>query len=71
MLPKLAANSAGLSPATYKRARTILEKGTEEQKCKLKLGKSSVNKEYNIIRRKEKREELKEKYSEFILLASP
>ncbi|MGA9844258.1 MAG: DNA methyltransferase [Nitrososphaeraceae archaeon] len=55
---KAAAKSAGLSPATYKRARTILEKGTEEQKCKLKSGKSSVNKEYNIIRRKEKREEL-------------
>jgi len=53
-----AAKSAGLSPATYKRARTILEKGTDEKKCNLKLGNSSVNKEYNIIRRKEKREEL-------------
>jgi ParB-like chromosome segregation protein Spo0J len=55
---KAAAKSAGLSTATYKRARTVLQKGTEEQKCKLKSGKSSVNKEYNIIRRKEKREEL-------------
>ena len=58
MLPKLLRKNAGLSPATYKRARTIIEKGTEEQKCKLKSGKSTVNKEYNIIRRKEKREEL-------------
>jgi hypothetical protein len=53
-----AAKSAGLSPATYKRARVILEMGTDEQKCKFKSGNTSVNKEYNIIRRKEKREDL-------------
>lgn len=55
---KTAAKSAGLSPATYKRARTIVEKGTEEQKQKLMLGKTSINKEYNVIRRLEKREQL-------------
>jgi hypothetical protein len=62
---EVAAKSAGLSPATYKRARNILEKGTEEQKRKLKSGKSSVNKEYNIIRRKEKREDLIKKAQNF------
>jgi ParB-like nuclease domain len=55
---KAAAKTAGLSPATYKRARTIVEKGTEEQKQKLMLGKTSINKEYNVIRRLEKREQL-------------
>jgi ParB-like chromosome segregation protein Spo0J len=55
---EVAAKSAGLCPSTYKRARTIVEKGTEEQKCKLMLGKTKINKEYNIIRRQEKRERL-------------
>ena len=48
----------GLSTTTYKRGRAIIEKGTEEQKCKLKLGKTKINKEYNVIRREEKRQEL-------------
>ena len=38
MLQNLLPKSAGLSPAIYKRARTIIEKGTEEQKQKLISG---------------------------------
>ena len=41
---KAVSQSVGISPATYKRARTIIEKGTEEQKHKLMSGKTRINK---------------------------
>ena len=47
-----------LSPKTYQRARTIIENATEEVKEKLRNNKTTISKEYDKIRRDQKREEL-------------
>jgi ParB-like chromosome segregation protein Spo0J/DNA modification methylase len=47
-----------LSPKTYQRARTIIENGSEEVKEKLRNNKTTISKEYDKIRRDQKREEL-------------
>jgi ParB-like chromosome segregation protein Spo0J/DNA modification methylase len=47
-----------LSPKTYQRARTIIENGSEEIKEKLRNNKTTISKEYDKIRRDQKREEL-------------
>ena len=55
----IVAETQGLSPTTYKRAKTIIKYGTKEQKEKLRKGKSTVNKEYTKIKKDQKKEELK------------
>jgi hypothetical protein len=47
------AKHRNISPSIYNRAKKILEQGTEEQKNKLRLGKSTVSKEYNELRKQE------------------
>lgn len=51
-----AAKAVGLSPITYHRAKTILEKGTEELKRKVKNGAVSITYAYKSVNRKEKHE---------------
>lgn len=55
------AKSLNLSPSTYKRGRYIIEKGTEEQKEKLRKGKGEIHTEYKLIKKNEKRNELIER----------
>ena len=52
-------NKAGISQGTYERGRNIIQNGSEEQKKKLRKGKSTINKECNKIKKDQKREELK------------
>lgn len=51
-----AAKAVGLTSITYHRAKTILEKGTEELKKKVKNGSVSITYAYKKIKRKEKHE---------------
>ena len=55
---KAVAKSSGISATKYKQAKAIFERGTKKQIQRLKLGKSKISKEYNIIRRQEKKEQL-------------
>jgi ParB-like chromosome segregation protein Spo0J len=48
----------GISRGTYERAKKIIEEGTEEVKEKLRKNTTKISKEYDKIRRDEKREEL-------------
>lgn len=51
-----AAQAVGLTPTTYHRAKTILEKGSEELKQNTKNGTVSITYAYKSINRKEKHE---------------
>jgi len=55
---EVVAKKNDLSPKTYQRARTIIENGSEEVKEKLRNNKTTISKEYDKIRRDQKREEL-------------
>ena len=52
------ASKIGLSHSTYERGRSIILKGTEEQKEKLRKGHTSITREYNRIKQKEKQDHL-------------
>jgi DNA modification methylase/ParB-like chromosome segregation protein Spo0J len=47
-----------VSRGTYERSKLIIEEGTEEVKEKLRNNKTTISKEYDKIRRDQKREEL-------------
>ena len=47
-----------ISRGTYERSKLIIEEGTEEVKEKLRNNKTTISKEYDKIRRDQKREEL-------------
>jgi 16S rRNA G966 N2-methylase RsmD len=51
---------ASITPATYSRAKVIIERGSEEVKQKLREKKGEINTEYNAIRSAEKRQKLVE-----------
>lgn len=57
---EIVAKKTGLSSRTYEMAKTIIKEGTEEQKNLLIQGKSStsINREYNKIKKKKKKKEL-------------
>lgn len=48
---EIVSKKVGISPTTYERAKTIIKYGTEEQKTKLREGKSKINKEYKKIQK--------------------
>src|SRR5207247_6528281 len=50
----IAAKKAGVSPTTYHRGKTVLEKGTDEMKEEVKAGKKTVSAAYEEIRGKTK-----------------
>jgi 16S rRNA G966 N2-methylase RsmD len=49
----------GISPATYKRAKKIIEQSPESTKQKLRAGKSTIFKEYKRIQIEQKKEQLR------------
>ncbi len=55
---EIVSNQAGISNTIYKRAKKIIEKGTEEVKKRLRAGRSSISKEYNKIQIEERKAEL-------------
>ena len=55
----IVSKKAGISQGTYERGRKIIQNGSEEQKKKLRKGKSTINKECNKIKKDQKKEELK------------
>ena len=48
-------NQIGISRSTFERAKKIIEKAPEETKEILRLGKSTINKEYQNLQKNEKR----------------
>lgn len=54
---QLIAARIGISTSKYNRSKKIIDQGTEDQKKKLRGGKSTVNKEYHIVSREERRKE--------------
>jgi ParB-like chromosome segregation protein Spo0J len=52
------AKSVNLSPATYKRAKYIIENGSEQQKQKLREGKARIHTEYKFATHVQKRSEM-------------
>ena len=66
-----AAKVVGLKPTTYHRAKTVLEKGTAEQKKNLMLGKEKASTLYKNIIHKEKIDTLKEEIPEVITPDGP
>lgn len=58
------AKSAHVSHDTIAKAEKIIEKGTEEQKAKLRSGDESINKVYNDVRKQEKVENVKKDIAE-------
>ena len=54
----IVSKKAGISQGTYERGRNIIQNGSEEQKKKLRKGKSTINKECNKIKKDQKRQEL-------------
>lgn len=53
----LVAKQVGLSPTTYQRAKTIIEKAPEELKEKVRKGETSISYAYKAINRTEKHKE--------------
>ncbi len=54
----IVSKKVGISRGTYERGKKIIEKGSEEVKEKLRKGQSTIYKEYNKIKKNQKREEL-------------
>ena len=52
------ANKIRVSHSTYERGKLIVLKGTDEQKENLRKGDSSITREYNLIKQKEKQDQL-------------
>ena len=52
------ASKIRVSHATYERGKLIIRNGTEEQKKRLRKGDTSITREYNVIRQKEKQDQL-------------
>ena len=52
------AKSVNLSPATYKRAKFIIQKGSEEQKQNLRNGKARIHTIYKFLTHAQKRNEM-------------
>jgi 16S rRNA G966 N2-methylase RsmD len=52
------ASKIGVSHSTYERGKVIILKGTDEQNQKLRKGDTSITKEYNRIKQKEKQDQL-------------
>ncbi len=52
---EIVAKEIGLSKTTFERAKKIIEKAPEETKENLRLGKSTINKEYQNMQKDEKR----------------
>jgi len=61
-----AAKAVGLTPTTYHRAKTVLEKGTDEQKKSLMLGKEKASTLYKNINHEEKIQSLKEEIPDIL-----
>jgi ParB-like chromosome segregation protein Spo0J len=55
---EIIAKKTGLSPRTYERAKKIIENASEEVKQKLRANKTTIFKEYEKIKRDQKRQEL-------------
>ena len=53
----IVARTAGLSPTTFHRAVKIIEKGSEELKEKVRLGKMSINYAYKMVKNQTERVE--------------
>ena len=62
---EIVSKAVGLSPTTYFRAKTIIEKGSEEVNKKLKEGKTDIATEYNKIVKAEKRVRAREEAEAF------
>ena len=52
----IVAKGTGMSGTTFERARKVIEKAPEEIKQQLRDGKTTINKQYQIIQKNEKRE---------------
>lgn len=52
---EIVASEIGMSKSTFERAKKIIEKAPEETKENLRLGKSTINKEYQKLQKDEKR----------------
>ena len=63
------AKSLNLSPSTYKRGKYVLEKGSEEQKEKLRKGKGEIHREYNVIKKSERRKQFIDKLQRRLLIS--
>jgi ParB-like chromosome segregation protein Spo0J len=55
---EMVSKQAGISATIYKRAKKIIETGSEEVKKRLRAGRSSISKEYNKIQIAERKTEL-------------
>lgn len=53
----IVSKETGLSPATYKRAKKIIQEGSEAAKLKLRSGRSTIFKEYKKIQKEQERTE--------------
>lgn len=51
----IVARKVGLSPTTYRRAKTIIEQGSEEVKRKVETGEWSINRGYNTLKPREEK----------------
>jgi 16S rRNA G966 N2-methylase RsmD len=52
------ARSVNLSPATYKRAKYIIQEGSEQQKQKLREGKARIHTEYKCLQHVQRRNQM-------------
>lgn len=52
------AHKIRVSHSTYERGKLIILKGTDEQKERLRKGDSSITREYNLIKQKERQDQL-------------
>ena len=52
------ANKIRVSHSTYERGKLIALKGTDEQKDRLRKGDTSITREYNLIKQKERQDQL-------------
>ena len=52
----------GVSRGTYERAKFVIQYGTEEQKSKLRQNKTTINKEYEKIRRDRRKQQFLSKF---------
>jgi len=52
------ANKIRVSHSTYEKGKLIVLKGTDEQKERLRKGDSSISREYNLIKQKERQDQL-------------
>ncbi len=62
------AKKVGLSPTTYHRGKTVLEKGSDKIKQELKAGETSISAAYNQVKGKDKKPKQAVESSDILML---